>query len=98
MAQNELDDATVRSRLANLEGWALRDEKLYRKFSFDDFIAAFGFMTRTALVAESMGHHPEWFNVYNTVEVYLTTHDADGISELDFTLAAKMNALAGQLR
>lgn len=95
MAQAKLDDSTVRSRLANLDGWTLRDEKLYRKFSFDDFIAAFGFMARVALVAESMGHHPEWFNVYNTVEVYLTTHDADGISELDFKLAEKMNALAG---
>ena len=95
MATSKLDDTTVRSRLADLEDWTLRDGKLYRKFSFDDFIAAFGFMARVALVAESMGHHPEWFNVYNTVEVYLTTHDADGISELDFTLAAKMNTLAG---
>ena len=94
MEQQKLDDATIRARLADLEDWTLRDEKLYRKFGFDDFIAAFGFMTRVALVAESMGHHPEWFNVYNTVEVYLTTHDAGGVSELDFTLAAKMNALA----
>ncbi len=94
MAPHKLDDTTIRSRLADLDDWTLRDEKLYRKFSFDDFIAAFGFMTRVALVAESMGHHPEWFNVYSTVEVCLTTHDANGISELDFTLAAKMNALA----
>ncbi len=95
MAPEKLDDTTVHSRLGDLGDWALRDEKLYRKFSFDDFVAAFGFMARVALVAESMGHHPEWFNVYNTVEVYLTTHDAHGISELDFTLAAKMNSLAG---
>ena len=95
MTHQKLDEATVRARLADLDDWTLREGKLYRKFSFDDFIAAFGFMTRVALVAESMGHHPEWFNVYNTVEVYLTTHDADGISELDFTLAEKMNTLAG---
>jgi len=91
MAQKKLDDATVRAHVADLEGWTLREGKLYRKFSFDDFIAAFGFMTRVALVAESMGHHPEWFNVYKDVEVSLTTHDAGGISELDFTLAAEMN-------
>lgn len=91
MPAKKLDEATVRTRLADLEGWTLRDGKLYRKFGFDDFIAAFGFMSRVALVAESMGHHPEWFNVYKDVEVSLTTHDAGGISELDFTLAAEMN-------
>ncbi|MCC5870362.1 MAG: 4a-hydroxytetrahydrobiopterin dehydratase [Gammaproteobacteria bacterium] len=91
MPAKKLDEATVRARLADLEGWTLRDGKLYRKFSFEDFIAAFGFMARMALVAESMGHHPEWFNVYKDVEVSLTTHDAGGISELDFRLAAEMN-------
>ena len=61
---------------------------------FEDFNAAFGFMTRAALVAEKMDHHPEWFNVYKTVDVTLSTHDAGGVTELDVKLAAAMNRLA----
>ena len=70
--------------------------KLHREFKFQDFVHAFGFMTSAALVAESMNHHPEWFNVYSTVRVDLNTHDVGGISQLDFDLAEKMDALAGQ--
>ena len=66
-----------------------------KTFEFADFVAAFGFMTRVALVAERMNHHPEWFNVYRRVEVKLTTHDAGGITELDFELARVMEAAAG---
>ena len=84
----------ISKRLGSLEGWALVEDKLTREFSFADFNEAFGFMTRAALIAERLDHHPEWFNVYATVRVQLTTHDADGISELDFTLAEAMNRIA----
>ena len=83
--------------LARLGGWsevAGRDA-ITRKYVFGDFNAAFGFMTRAALVAEKMDHHPEWFNVYKTVEVTLSTHDAGGVTELDVKLAAEMDRLAG---
>ena len=90
-----MDDAAVRARTDSLDGWTIDEGKLTREFVFDDFIAAFGFMTSAAIAAEKMDHHPEWFNVYNKVRVQLTTHDASGITELDFELAGKMNKLAG---
>lgn len=74
--------------------WTLLDGKLHRNFRFADFVAAFGFMTQMALVAERMNHHPEWFNVYNQVRVDLTTHDAAGITALDIELASAMNKAA----
>ena len=74
--------------------WALVEGKLQREFTFENFSQAFGFMARSALVAESLDHHPEWFNVYNRVEVKLTTHDAGGLTSLDFDLAAEMDAIA----
>lgn len=76
-------------------GWGLREDKLAKTFRFESFVAAFGFMTEVALVAERMNHHPEWFNIYRTVDVALTTHDAGGISALDFELAAAMDTIAG---
>jgi 4a-hydroxytetrahydrobiopterin dehydratase len=79
-----------------LNGWselAGRDA-IARKFVFKDFNEAFGFMTRAALIAEKMDHHPEWFNVYKTVEVTLSTHDAGGVTELDIKLAGEMDKLA----
>ena len=82
--------------LARLPGWKLADEKreaIHRTFRFADFNSAFGFMTRVAIRAEQLDHHPEWFNVYNRVEVTLTTHDAGGVSELDIDLAHYMDAL-----
>jgi len=85
----------IESRLAVLEGWSLENGKLHRRFQFADFAEAFGFMTRAAILAEKMDHHPEWSNVYNRVEVDLTTHDAGGLTELDFGLAAQMNSIAG---
>ena len=93
----KLDGATIEERLSKLDGWTIRDEKLHRRFVFSDFNEAFGFMARIALIAESMNHHPEWFNVYNQVEVHLTTHDAGGISTLDFELAEQMETIAGSL-
>ena len=83
--------------LRKLKGWsevAGRDA-IAKKFTFKDFNEAFGFMARAALVAEKMDHHPEWFNVYKTVDVTLSTHDAGGVTELDVKLAAEMNRLAG---
>ena len=82
--------------LAKLPGWSEvpgRDA-ITRKFVFKDFNAAFGFMTRAALVAEKMDHHPEWFNVYKNVEVTLATHDAGGVTELDIKLAEAINGIA----
>lgn len=82
--------------LSGIPGWsevAGRDA-ITRKFVFRDFNQAFGFMTRVALVAEKMDHHPEWFNVYKTVEVTLSTHDAGGLTEKDIRLAQAMNACA----
>ena len=69
-------------------------DAITRKFAFKDFNQAFGFMTRAALLAEKMDHHPEWFNVYRTVEVTLSTHDADGLTEKDVALAKAMDAFA----
>lgn len=81
--------------LAN--GWTMQDgrDAIQKTFVFTNFIEAFGFMTRAALWAEKWNHHPEWSNVYKTVEVTLTTHDADGLSALDAKLGAKMDRLAG---
>jgi 4a-hydroxytetrahydrobiopterin dehydratase len=83
--------------LGGLAGWseAQGRDAITKKFVFADFNAAFGFMTRAALVAEKMDHHPEWFNVYKTVEVTLATHDAGGVTELDVELAQAMNRIAG---
>ena len=90
----KLSEDVVRDRLESIPGWQLRDGKLHREFKFGDFNAAFGFMTRAALVAEKLDHHPEWSNVYNRVTVGLRTHDAGGVTELDFRLAEEMNRLA----
>ena len=95
MAIEKMSAQQVEEKLATLAGWTLQEEKLYRLFQFDNFVEAFGFMARVALLAEKMGHHPEWANVYGKVEVFLTTHDAGGISERDFALAASMNKLVG---
>mgnify|MGYP001271574943 FL=1 len=94
-APTKLTDTDVAARLAALAGWTLVAGKLHKTFAFGDFAEAWGFMSAVALVAETMGHHPEWSNVWNRVTVDLTTHDAGGISTLDFDLAARMNTLAG---
>jgi 4a-hydroxytetrahydrobiopterin dehydratase len=88
-----------KSALAQLPGWSETPgrEAIGRTFIFDDFSEAFGFMSRVALVAEKHDHHPEWRNVYKTVEVVLATHDAGGVTRLDIQLAMAMNAIARQL-
>jgi 4a-hydroxytetrahydrobiopterin dehydratase len=87
------------SALKGLSGWSdvPGREAIARTFVFKDFNEAFGFMSRAALVAEKRDHHPEWRNVYKTVEVELSTHDAGGVTSLDIELARAMNAIAGQL-
>jgi 4a-hydroxytetrahydrobiopterin dehydratase len=88
-----------KSALKGLPGWAETPgrEAIARTFTFKDFNEAFGFMARSALVAEKKDHHPEWRNVYKTVEVVLATHDAGGVTALDIELAEAMNAIAAQL-
>ena len=88
-------DAARREALAGLSGWALVDgrDAITKTFTFDDFNQAFGFMSRAALKAEAMNHHPEWFNVWNRVEVTLATHDAGGLTELDIELARFMDGV-----
>ena len=94
MSIQKLPAADIEQRLLALPGWVIEHHKLYRLFTFDDFVEAFGFMSRVALLAESMDHHPEWRNVWATVEVELTTHDAGGLTELDMKLASKMAELS----
>ena len=89
----KLSESEILAALRELPGWTVLDGKLHREYVFADFVHAFGFMTSAAIVAESIGHHPEWLNVYNRLTVDLTTHDAGGISEKDFELARKLNAL-----
>ena len=92
---NKLSEDEVRQRLDGLPGWSLADGKLAREFRFADFARAFGFMTSAAIEADKLNHHPEWSNVYNKVTVRLVTHEAKGVTGLDFELARKMNELAG---
>ena len=82
-----------RDALATLVDWVEVEDRdaIQKTFSFQDFNEAFGFMVRVALISEKLNHHPEWFNVYNRVEVTLSTHDLDGLSQRDFTLAKLMD-------
>jgi 4a-hydroxytetrahydrobiopterin dehydratase len=93
---DKLDVSARDAVLSKLDGWELTEgrEAIAKTFKFTDFNEAFGFMGRAALKAEAMNHHPEWFNVWNTVDVTLATHDAGGLTELDFELAAFMDAAA----
>jgi len=92
----KLDPAVRAAALKNLPKWVdvSGRDAITRKFEFKDFSAAFAFMTRAAMLAEKMDHHPEWFNVYNKVEVTLSTHDAGGVTDKDITMAKAMEAWA----
>lgn len=92
--RERLDDAAIRAHLQQLDGWALDDARLHRQFEFADFVQAFGFMASVALAAERMNHHPDWSNVYNRVDIHLSSHDVGGLSERDFKLARTIDALA----
>jgi 4a-hydroxytetrahydrobiopterin dehydratase len=97
MAREKLGTDAVSKALAGLDGWTLAadGQSIARTFTFRNFSEAFAFMTRSALAAEKLDHHPDWSNVYKTVEVRLNTHDAGGLTELDFELAKRMNRYAG---
>jgi len=101
MASDLLSEADVTARLESLnahspgEAWTLQDGKLTREFVFRDFVEAFGFMTKAAIHAQALDHHPEWCNVYKKVRVQLTTHSAGGLTALDFSLAERMDTAAG---
>jgi 4a-hydroxytetrahydrobiopterin dehydratase len=90
----KLADADVTQRLAALPAWTVKDGKLHRELTFPDFTQAFTFMTDVAREADALDHHPEWFNVYNRVVIDLATHDASGITTLDFELARRAEDLA----
>ena len=94
----KLTSQQVNERLVALKEWNTAQGKLHREYKFSDFAQAFAFMAHAATVAEKMDHHPEWFNVYNRVTVDLSTHDAGGITVLDFELAEKMEKFASKLR
>ncbi|GGF30436.1 putative pterin-4-alpha-carbinolamine dehydratase [Aliidongia dinghuensis] len=93
----KLTAAERTAALAELTGWTVVPERdaIRKSFKFGDFVGAFGFMTRVALLAEKADHHPEWSNVYNRVEILLTTHDASGLSARDVALAKAIDALLG---
>jgi 4a-hydroxytetrahydrobiopterin dehydratase len=95
VAPTPLTSEALDALVAELDGWSVANGKLHREFRFADFVEAFGFMARAALVAERMNHHPDWANVWNTVTVDLVTHSAGGITDLDAELARAMTALAG---
>ena len=94
----KLSDAEIQAALSILPGWRIEKGKLYREYRFADFVHAFGFMSTSAIAIEKMGHHPEWFNVYNRVAVYLTTHDAGGITQKDIELAELLDSMAHKLQ
>ena len=91
MPSEKLSPTAVTEQLTTLGDWRLSDGKLNLQLVFADFVAAFDFMSKVAVLAEAAGHHPEWSNVYNRVEIDLTTHDAGGITMKDFDLAEKIN-------
>lgn len=95
MTSDKLDDATIDALAGKLPEWQLDEDRtgIRRSLKFADFNEAFGFMTRVALKADAMGHHPEWFNVFNNVEIRLSSHDAGGLSQRDVELAGFIDGL-----
>jgi len=90
----KLTDAQIDEQLNKLSGWERDGDTIRRELKFANFVEAFGFMSQVALAAEKMDHHPDWSNVYNTVRIQLTSHDAGGLTDKDFTLAARIDKLA----
>jgi 4a-hydroxytetrahydrobiopterin dehydratase len=95
MAATKLAETEIATELRKLNGWSVEKGNLHRVFEFKDFSAAFGFMTRVALAAEKMDHHPDWSNVWNKVTVDLSTHSAGGLTKNDFDLAGKITQIYG---
>ena len=96
MAAAKLSDSEISAQLAKLPGWSIEKGNLHRAFEFKDFTQAFGFMAQVALAAEKMDHHPDWSNAWNKVVIDLSTHSAGGLTQNDFTLAAKIQEIAGR--
>jgi len=94
----KFDGPELKAALDHLPGWSVVNAKLHKEYKFADFIHAFGFMATAALAIEKMGHHPEWFNVYNRVTIDLTTHDAQGITQKDADLAKVLDETAKMLQ
>ena len=94
MGATKLNEQDIATELKKLKGWTVQHGKLHRVFEFRDFSQAFGFMSRVALAAEGMGHHPDWSNVWNKVTIDLTTHSAGGLTQNDFGLAAKIQQIS----
>lgn len=94
MGLAKLSDEQIKKELVSLSGWSIVNGKLHKDFVFQDFIEAFGFMSKASMHIEKMNHHPEWFNVYNKLKVDLVTHDAGGITQNDINLARILNSLA----
>lgn len=92
----KLTTDAVETGMNELDGWSMVEgrEAIHKTFTFKNFVQAFGFMTQSAIIAEKIDHHPEWSNVYKKVEVMLTTHDVDGLTELDFKLAKAMDKIS----
>ncbi|MDQ6998451.1 MAG: 4a-hydroxytetrahydrobiopterin dehydratase [Mariprofundus sp.] len=96
MALLKASNTEIQDFIHTYHSWSVENDKLHREYIFHDFVQAFGFMTEVALISESTNHHPEWFNVYKKVTVDLTTHEAGGITERDFSLAMKMEEIASK--
>ena len=94
MGRSKLSEQEVSANLAKLPGWTIKEGALHREFEFADFIQAFAFMTKVALAAQAMDHHPDWSNAYNKVTIDLITHSAGGLTANDFDLATKIHKLA----
>ena len=92
--QDKINEALSALNASLNTAWQIKERKLHKAFKFANFADAFSFMTRVAFYAEKLDHHPEWFNVYNKVEISLTTHDVDNLSDLDFKLAQKIEIVA----
>lgn len=97
MGVDRATEQEIQAFVEELGTWTLQEGKLHREYKFQNFVQAFGFMAQVALLAESANHHPEWFNVYNRVVIDLTTHEAGGISDKDFDLARRVEAIAGSI-
>jgi 4a-hydroxytetrahydrobiopterin dehydratase len=92
-SQNAIEISLKELNKNSDKAWVIKEDKLHREFKFPDFVSAFGFMTKVAILSERSNHHPEWFNMYNKVAISLTTHEAGGISNRDFELADEISRL-----
>src|SRR5260370_30932317 len=94
LVMTKLTDSELHAALSGLSGWTIAEHKIHKDYKFADFVHAFGFMSTAALAIEKMNNHPEWFNVYNRVKVYLTTHEANGVTSKEIDLAKLLDGFA----